>query len=486
VPEGKKVVMVAKNQYRIPLIVLVATLLISQGCGSSPTAVSTPVESIVTAPPEVVANVQIVVTAIQTKQPELLRSLIGEDGVAIAGFAQEVDFKGHNNADEIIAAFERVLEQSTPVCEGFVSYMGALPDKVILVYRNLELDWSQFGFGGTNSDGMSIQLFNTSDSWRLVFITPFNFERDLPLLGTLQACPAVSPVIPSPTQVFTETSSPTSTETAISSIPSITPEISNNELNLFGMNVQEWASTSPDGKWVAVGLVAFPKENIGGQQAYIRLMIFSADGKIHWMIFDKWEELNLGFPIPAPLKWSRDSKHFYFTHRVTPDGCSAFSLLTDLQQVNLADGTVTELLPQSAVTLALAPDQSQVAYVGQGDRGLILKDLVTGEERETEIDPGKEFDAGNIMWSPDGNALALTLAINPCTGEYGGSKTVWAESTSILRVDANTLQQRVLVEEDPRWFITWEWNEAEKITITDGVENSLWHLDVNTREITKP
>jgi hypothetical protein len=82
--------------------------------------------------------------------------------------------------------------------------------------------------------------------------------------------------------------------------------------------------------------------------------------------------------------------------------------------------------------------------------------------------------------------LAFSLAINPCTGEYGVSKTVWAESTSILWVDANTLQQEVLVEEDPRRFITWEWNEAEQITITDGVENSLWQLDVNTREITRP
>lgn len=486
--------MVSKNQYRIPFIVLVVTLLISQSCGSNSTGDPTPtaptgtMPALLTAtiPPDLIANLQVVVTAIETNQPEMLRSLIGDEGVAVGGFAQGLDYKGYNNSDAIVEVFTEALEQSTLICEGFVPYIGALPDKAILVYRGLKLDWSQFGFSGTNSDGMSIQLFNMPDGWRLVYITPFNFERDLPLLGTLQACPAVFPIIPSPTQAFTETSSPTSTETAISSIPSITPEISNNELNLFGMNVQEWVSTSPDGKWVAAGLVAFPKENIGGQQAYIRLMIFSADGKTHWTIFDKWEELNLGFPIPAPLKWSQNGKYFYFTHRVTPDGCSAFSLLTDLQQVNLADGIVTELLPPSAVTLALAPDQSQVAYVGQGDKGLILKDLVTGEERETEIDPGKEFDAGNILWSPDGNALSLTLAINPCTGEYGVSKTVWAESTTILWVDSETLQQEVLVEEDPRWFITWEWIEPGKITITDGQENSVWHLDVNTGEITRP
>jgi hypothetical protein len=272
---------------------------------------------------------------------------------------------------------------------------------------------------------------------------------------------------------------------SVVAFPSQTQKNTGQQLNLSQMDVDEWASNSPDGKWVAVGLVAFPNENISGQFAYVRLIIFSADGKTHWAIIDKWEELGLGFPIPAPLKWSLDGKHFYFTHRVTPDGCSAFVFLTDLQQVRLEDGKVNELLPQSALDLALAPDESRVAYIGSGKQVLVLRDLATGEERETKIGTGKEFDAGNILWSPDGNSLALTLAINPCTGPYGVSKTVWAESTTILWVDAQTLQQKVLVKEDPRLFVTTAWNEPQKITITDGDENGVWYLDVNTREITR-
>ena len=205
---------------------------------------------------------------------------------------------------------------------------------------------------------------------------------------------------------------PTGSATAFSSQ---TLENPGQQLNLSQMNANEWASNSPDGKWVAVGLVAFPKENISGQFAYVRLIIFSADGKTHWTIIDKWEELGLGFPIPAPLKWSLDGKHFYFTHRVTPDGCSAFVFLTDLQQVRLEDGKVNELLPQSALDLALAPAESRVAYIGSGKQALVLRDLATGEERETKIDPGKDFNTGNILWSPDGKSLALKLAINPCT-----------------------------------------------------------------------
>jgi len=286
----------------------------------------------------------------------------------------------------------------------------------------------------------------------------------------------------------TETGRPSPTTTLIAT-PVLTSgafetsEKPTDQLNLAQMNVSEWASTSPDGKWVAVGLVAFPKENIGGQLGYIRLMIFSVEEKNHWTIIDNWQEMGLGFPMPQPLKWSQDGNHFYFTHRVVPDGCSVFDNLTDLLQVNLEDGTVSELLPPSALTLALSPDESKLAYIGYGERGLVLKDLVTGEERETKIDPGKDFNAGRILWSQDEKSLALTLAINPCTGEYGRSKTVWAESTTIILVDTMTLEHRVLVQEDPRLFITLAWNEPDKITITDGEENALWSLIVATGEI---
>jgi len=269
----------------------------------------------------------------------------------------------------------------------------------------------------------------------------------------------------------------------------ITNEVSDpnstKQLNLLQMNVEEWVSTSPDGTWLATGLVAFTKENIGGQLAYIRLIIFSADGKTNWTILDQWKEVNLGFPVPTPLKWSRDGNHFYFTQRVIPDGCSAFPFLTELQQVNLQDGSVANLLSDSAIALALSPDDSQVAYFLGGEGGLILRDLKTGRKEETKLNPSKDFDAGNILWSPDGQSLALTLAINPCTGAYDVSKTVWAESTTILWLDAKTLQQNVLVQEDPRLFITREWNEPGKIIITDGKKNALWYLNVDTGEITK-
>lgn len=99
-------------------------------------------------------------------------------------------YEGYNNADEIIAAFSDALDKSQPTCVGFVPDAGTLPDKVILVYRGITLDWSRFDLRGGDSDGVTIQLFKLPEGWRLVYITPFDFVADLPNIGSLEDCPS--------------------------------------------------------------------------------------------------------------------------------------------------------------------------------------------------------------------------------------------------------------------------------------------------------
>lgn len=176
-----------------PAVVLIVTVPDTKA-----TVLASPVPTITlpplptgTMPADLLAAAQIVVTAMETNQPEMLRSLIGDEGVAAGGFAQGAKFKGYNNADEIVAAFDQALDQSTPVCKGFVPYIGALPDKAIVVYRGLDFDWSQFGLSGKNADGITFQLFKLAEGWRLVGITPFDFEWGLPILGPMQDCPGV-------------------------------------------------------------------------------------------------------------------------------------------------------------------------------------------------------------------------------------------------------------------------------------------------------
>ena len=247
--------------------------------------------------------------------------------------------------------------------------------------------------------------------------------------------------------------------------------------------VDEWTSTSPDGEWIAAGMVAFPGKGTDNPLANVRLVVSRVDGETVWTVIDEFQETGLGFPMPEPHRWSQDGKSFYFTHRVVPDGCSVFAYRVDLYRVDLEDGTVDELLPPYVQTLALSPDESQIAFIGFGERGLALKNLATGEERETGIDPGKSFNAGHLLWSPDGKAFAFTLAIDPCSGTFDEGRSFWAESTSILWMDAETLGRRTLLEEDPRLLVIHEWKENDVVTLMGEDENDLWEMDVETGEI---
>jgi hypothetical protein len=134
-------------------------------------------------------SARVVQKAIADDRPELLRPSIGDEGVAAVGFASGTNYMGHDNSDEIVAVFSDALEASEPVCVGFVPDAGALPDKAILDFRDLPIDWTRFGLDGQGSEAVTIQLFKLEGGWQFVYITPFAFEADLAIIGPLQDCP---------------------------------------------------------------------------------------------------------------------------------------------------------------------------------------------------------------------------------------------------------------------------------------------------------
>ncbi len=209
---------------------------------------------------------------------------------------------------------------------------------------------------------------------------------------------------------------------------------------------------------------------------YTQLKLQKTDGD-EWTVVDEWSEWGLGYTIPYPLHWSHDGKYLYFTNKPVPDGCAVFVNGSDLYRINLDDGSVGEIVPPVGLWLSLSPDETRLAYIGYGGRGLVIRDLVTGIERETRLDPGKDYQAGHIVWSPDGTAVILALAIQPCS-------TDWADSTSIVRVDVATLEQVTLLREDKRLFIPIEWETAEKVLLQDK-EGDYWLMDTATGRVSK-
>jgi hypothetical protein len=292
---------------------------------------------------------------------------------------------------------------------------------------------------------------------------------------------------PTPTSTLkpTITRTPTATVTTVAPSPTATaeptvaktPAVTQTEMAETPKPVETesrtWSSASPDGEWSAQGLAEFPVDPKMGY--YTQLKVVKADGTVQWTLVDEWLETGLGYTVPQPFYWSPNGQYFYFTNYPSVDGCAVFVNGTDLHRVDLADGSVVELAPSSGLWLSLSPDETTLAYVGYGERGLVLRDLGTGAEREIKLDPGQGYAAGHIVWSPDGAALALTLALKPCS-------TNWAAAVAVMRVDVETLETRTLIQEDERLFITAQWPEPDQVLLQDKAGNSWW-MDANTGQV---
>jgi hypothetical protein len=208
------------------------------------------------------------------------------------------------------------------------------------------------------------------------------------------------------------------------------------------------------------------------------LTVERSDGSQEWTVLDTWSELALGYTTPRLLRWSSDGQHLYYTNRPVPDGCAVFVNGSDLQRVDLSDGSVTEVVPSVGLWLSLSPDETTLAYVGYGERGLVLRELATGDERQTAIETAEEAGdthLGHVVWSPDGEALMLTVAIDACGPQEN-------RTHAIVRVDAGTLSQTTVVPESDRLFITEAWPEPHRVLLEDG-NGETWWLDPETGDV---
>lgn len=236
---------------------------------------------------------------------------------------------------------------------------------------------------------------------------------------------------------------------------------------------ERWSASAPDGQWSAIGLVALPQP--GGNQYYTELRVKKADGSREWTPVAGWSNFGLGYTTPRPLHWSADGRYLYFTNAPVPDGCALFVNASDLQRLDLTDGSIHEVLPTNSTwSLAIAPDGKRVAY-RKGDE-LYLLDLATANY--AAIKPaGVESDAtwGNFVWSPDSQKVAFTIAYQPC------QPPAW--SHSLVVVDPQTLMMTTVMEKDMRRLTIIAWEDTKQILLTDS-EGKLWSLALETGAVT--
>ena len=177
---------------------------------------------------------------------------------------------------------------------------------------------------------------------------------------------------------------------------------------------------------------------------------------------DAWAPYGLGYTVPRPFHWSNDGNYLYATNDPAPDGCALFVNGSDLKRVDLSNGQVTQIVEPVGLWLSLSPDETKLAYLSwEGNRPLIVRDLASGAENAIKLPTGDpNWQAGNVVWSPDGDSLILTIANAPCSDG-------WARSTSIVQANLATLEAKSLLEDDSRLLLTTDWPEPSTIVLQD-------------------
>jgi hypothetical protein len=183
--------------------------------------------------------------------------------------------------------------------------------------------------------------------------------------------------------------------------PTITPD-------LAGLEQQPWSTTSPDGTWIVEGLTALPTQS--GEQYYTEMRIRQVDGELSWMPVAGWQPFGLGYTTPRLVHWSTDGRYLYYTNAPHPDGCGLFVNASDLQRLDLTDGTVQEILPQNSTWVLEAAPDGTIAYVD--GTTLVLFDPKADMRQEIFLDFAQaNVQLGNLVWSPDSQRLRLPLPL---------------------------------------------------------------------------
>jgi len=285
----------------------------------------------------------------------------------------------------------------------------------------------------------------------------FQVRRSLkPLAGVLIAGSVALTACATPppsTGVPPQTIAPTLRATSVATTPVSTPDA-------VRMDIATSSDTSPDGQWVAETTVATPKS---GDSYYANLTVTDTTGTSGWVVVDSWAPYGFGYTVPRPFHWSNDGNYLYVTNEPVPDGCALFVNGSDLQRVDLSNGEVTQIIEPVGSWLSLSPDETELAYLSwNGDRPLVVRNLASGAENAIKLPAGGDanWQAGNVVWSPNGDSLIVTIANAPCSGG-------WAQSTSIVQINLTTLEARPLLEDDSRLLVTAEWPEPPTIVLQD-------------------
>jgi dipeptidyl aminopeptidase/acylaminoacyl peptidase len=227
----------------------------------------------------------------------------------------------------------------------------------------------------------------------------------------------------------------------------------------------EFAETSPDGLWTANSFGYYPP---------IRMEVTGSDGSASWEVVsdgEGWFEVVL-----RPEHWSVDGLYLYFTLAPFVDGFILYMDGSGLQRQNLSNGDVTQVLAgnHQLQSFSISPDSTRLVFFRTEEDAtwLVVRDLRDGTELQWRL-ADEAVQAGGIRWSSDGTAFIVRV-----TDGYSYEDA----RTTVLLISLQSLAQKTLLADDPRFFWRVEWLDEHTLYLED-MASSGWRLDLRSDEM---
>ena len=269
-----------------------------------------------------------------------------------------------------------------------------------------------------------------------------------------------------PTAVPTSTSLPAATNTATVVATDTATPIPSPSVEIYATLI------SPSENWLAVA------ERFNDDSTITDMLrVISTNGEDEWVVEVHSGDRMAG--IPYPFSWSHGEEVLYFTHKGFLDGCTGFGNGTGMYRADIATGIVEAVVTDKSYWFAISPDETYLAYLAH-KRGLILHNLVSSHDIEVPLNVESQHEIINLvirdlLWSPDSDAILTIASINLCAG--------LGKTHSVIRVDINTLEQTILINEFETIANIVEWPESKRALVELEQNNFVW-VNTITGELT--
>lgn len=183
--------------------------------------------------------------------------------------------------------------------------------------------------------------------------------------------------------------------------------------------------------------------------------------------------------------WSADSRYVYFYS--TLGGCGGYcfyggNTCVGLFRLDVLTGQISEILPPNTVfywyRFSISPNGRLLVF-GKQTEYLKILDMVTGDSIDVQY--ARIYDHGEaFVWAPDGSQFVYS------TDYFPHYEETEMDGFTLRLVDAQTGEERILLESKTSCYRVREWREDNVIVIDYDDENydrAIMEYDLNTDTI---